>query len=359
MTAWARTAATTIRKYIKGETDATIRNRKLLAILEDRGRITYNHSGTDVQWQVAYKDAPMVGFDDSDTISFARLNRWKNAVLPWRGYSASDQITKMEEEMNKGAEALIKVMSSMAMRLMKDVKKHAGLELYVDGNASGNSKRWHGIESFFSNSGADPDGYIGVNNDTYAGLSTALAGGGGTWTGNWPTGTGDAHYDFWTPLIVDYTDTAWSATTKTWPNTCIESLRYGIIKGKKNAAKEEMLDLNLMNDELFRQFQDRLQIEEHINVTKGGGSSGLLKLGFDDIVNFDGVDHTFEYGVPSGVAYGWAMGMVELMSLQSDLFVPQGPDFSIESQSHRFAIMHFGNLKFESIRNFVKWMSIT
>jgi hypothetical protein len=160
-------------------------------------------------------------------------------------------------------------------------------------------------------------------------------------------------------LIVDYTNTLWTPATKTWANTAIEALRFGIIKAKKNKSKRGQLDLILANDELYRPFLSLLQTEERINVSPENGSSGLYKLGFTEVTNFDGVDITYEYGVPAGVAYGWCMNLVELISTQGELFVPEGPDFDIASQSHRFSIDFIGNLKFEAIRNFVKWMAIS
>jgi hypothetical protein len=49
--------------------------------------------------------------------------------------------------------------------------------------------------------------------------------------------------------------------------------------------------------------------------------------------------------------------MMELLSLQSQLFVPEGPDFDISGQSYRFSVDFFGNAKFNP-RAFVKWLTI-
>lgn len=356
--AWSRELNTTIHQYIREEEVNILRNRKLLAMFKDRGRITMNHSGDMMDWKVRYKRAPMQGFADGDTLTFSRRDRWKTAQLDWRGYAATDSMNKAERLKNKNTEAIIKVFSQIATNLMDDIDENFCDELYVDGSASGNAKRIHGIESFMGVAGANSNGYIGTPDDSYAGLDTDLAGYGGTWTGNWPSGSGDPQYDFWSPLIVDYTDTAWTASTKTWPNTCLEALRYGIIKGKKNKSKKGMLDLILLNDELYRQFMDKVQAEENLHVTRGDKKGGLYALGFSDVINFDGVDVSFEYGVPDTVGYGWAMDHVELRSLQGQLFVPEGPDFDIATQAYRFSIDFFGNAR-HNPRYFAKWDNIT
>jgi hypothetical protein len=348
---WSRIVNTTIHEFVRDEEVNILRNRKILAMLKAKGRITFNHAGDLHDWKVRYKRAPMQGYADSDTLTFSRRDRWKTAQLDWRGYASTDSMTKLERLKNKNTEAIIKIYSEIATNLMDDLDDQFGDEFYIDGNASGNSKRIHGIESFLGTSGVQTFGFVGSPNSTYAGLVCTLGQYGGAWSvdgsGNvqWPTGTGDAHYDFWAPLIVSYTNGSWSAATKTWPNTCREALSYGIVKGKKNKSKKGMLDLITLNDELYRQFYSLLSSEERLCVTRGDKKDGMYALGFGDAINLDGTEITYEYGIPTGNGYGWAMEQMELMSLQPQLFVPEGPDFDIASQSYRFSIDFFGNLK--------------
>lgn len=363
MAEWTRIVNTTIHKYIRDVEVNILRNRKLLALFKERGRIQFNLSGDLQDWKVRYKRAPMQGYADADTLTFSRRNRWQTAQLPWRGYAATDSMTKMERLQNKSTEAIVKIYSEIASNLMDDMDDQFGDELYIDGNAAGNSKRLHGIESFLSVSGVSPAGFVGLPNDTYAGLQTALGALGGGWTVNgssqttWPTGTGDAHYDFWSPLVVDYTNPGWSPATKTWQSTCKEAMRYGILKAKKNKSKKGMLDVILHNDELYRQFLNNLDASERL-VVQRADKQGLYALGFTDVVNFDGVDVTSEYGVPANVGYGWSLENLELDSLQGQMFVPEGPDLDIATQSYRFSIDFFGNMRMNP-RNFMAFKALS
>jgi hypothetical protein len=354
---WSRIVNTTIHEYVRDVEVQILRNRKLLAMLKERGRITFNHAGDLLDWKAKYKRAPMQGYADTDTLTFSRRDRWKTAQLDWRGYAATDAMTKLERLKNKNTEAIVKIYSEIATNLVEDIEDQFGDELYIDGNAAGNTKRIHGIESFLGTSGVQAAGYVGTPSSVYAGLSCVLGNYGGSWSVdgssnvNWPTGTGDAHFDFWTPLIVSYTNSTgttgtWSSATKTWPNTCKEAMRFGIVKGKKNKSKKGQLDLILHNDELYRQFLNQLDGEERLMVERGTKKGGLVALGFEDVVNFDGVDVSYEYGIPTNNGYGFSMDNMELMSLQPQLFVPEGPDFDIASQSYRFSIDFFGNARF-------------
>lgn len=362
---WQRVANTTITKYIRQEEINILRDRALLAKLEAAGRITFNHGGDSFNWKVRYKRAPMRVFTEMDSLTFARVNRWKTAALDWRGYAATDSINKMEKLKNKGPEAIIKVYSQMGENLMDDIREDFSDEFWIDGNAAANAGRLHGVETFLSYSGAADAsvGYIGLPNDSYAGLTTTLGTYGGSWSVNgssvvnWPDGKGDPEYDFWTPLIVDYQDTLWQATTKTWPFTCEEALRYGISKGARMKSLKGKIDLILLPPEMYRLFKQLQATKEQINVMRGEKTS-LVSLGFTDVVNLDGCEITGEYGIPATFGYGFNMASTEILSMQESLFVADVPDFDIASQNDRFAIMFFGNAKFNP-RHFVAFKPVT
>lgn len=361
MAEWAGVVSTTTSKFFKGAIEMVMRNRRLLAILQSRGRLTFNQDGKDFTWVVRYKQVPLQGYSDMQTSNFQRENRFKNPILDWRGYRATDIMSGKEKAMNKGVPALVKRYSEVAETIRKDVEAQIGQDLYIDGNATGNQDRWHGLESFFANGGAYAGGYVGIPSDNYAGLNTALGTYGGSWSGvTWPIGTGDSEYDFWSPLIVDYTDTLWAAATKTWPNTCEEALGFGILYGQKNSGlKEDQIDLIMLDAGLYRPLKERLRLREGIMVTPTDGSSGLYKLGFTNVINYDGVDLTWEYGVPANVGYGLPMNKIELLCLLGELFESKGPEYSIDDDSFRFALQTFSNLKFEGVRQFVKFQAIT
>jgi hypothetical protein len=345
MADWSRIVNTTIKEYIRDVEVNVLRNRKILAMLKSKGRITFNHSGDGMDWKIQYKRSPLIGYADTDTLTFSRRDRWKTAQLDWRGYAITDSMTKQERLKNKSTEAIVKIYDSIARNLMDDVEDQFCDEFYINGYAAGNQKRIHGIESFLGTSGANAGNFVANPSNTYANLNTDLGNYGGSWTGTWPIGTGDAHYDFWSPLLVDYTNTGWSAATKTWANTAVEAIRFGIVHSRKNKSKKGMLDFFFLNDELFRLFLQIQEAKERINVQRQK-KGGLVDLGFDDVVNFDGCDMTYEYGLPANVGYGWNLDQMELRSLQGQLFVPEGPDYDVAAKAWRFSVDFFGNIRF-------------
>lgn len=357
---WSRVVNSTTRNYIK-ETEVNIlRNRKLLALLKEKGRISFNWSGTEMDWKVKYKRAKMTGFADGDTLAFERKDRYKTAKLGWRGYSATDSMFKGEYLQNRNAQAIINIYADVTKDMMADMDDAFGEEFYKDGNLPANSKGMHGIESFMQGTQNAGNGNC-TPTGSFAGLSCVPGAYGGVWDSGtlpgWPNGRGDTQYDFWSPIIVDYGDTLFAASpSNTWANTCIDALRYGIIKSKKNKSKEGQLDIVMVDDEMYRAFVTNLAEKERIVVSNQ--ASPLIKLGFADVTNLDGVDITYEYGMPPGVGYGLNCDMMELRSQQAQIFVPEGPDWDIASKAWRYSIDFFGNIawnpKFQ-----VKWMKKT
>ena len=352
----SRRLATTISKYLRDAVDAFTRNRKLLAMLRSKGKITFGHSGKDVDWGVEYAQGDMAQYTGDKT--FIPVDRFKRAVLDWGGYEVTDAIQKREKLMNRGKEALIKVYGEMAKRMKRDLEQQfPGRLINADGNASGSENEISGLNTFFSVSAAVAASVpVGLNNDTYAGLSTAPANYGGSWEqsgGNdiWPLGTGDAEYDFWRPLVVLYDSANFSASTANWKNNCEEALAFGIDHSNRNGTADGSMDLILLWRDGFRQFKDVQRAKERINVST---DSPLYKLGFRDMFNFDGVDVTSEFDIPNAYGYGIPTSMMELMSMQDELF-DMTQSFDHASDTDRFSSSFHGQLKCESIRHFTQW----
>lgn len=345
MSDWSRVVNTTIKNFIRGEEVNILRNRKLTAMLKSKGRITFNWGGDTMVWRVRYRRAPMQGYADSEVLVFPRRDRWKTAELGWRGYALTDSMTKQERLKNKSVQAIIDIYGQIAKSLMDDAEENFAEEMYIDGAAAGNQKRIHGIETIFAGASDTTTNHgIVQPSVTYAGLSTALGNYGGKWTGTWPNGYGDAHYDFWSPLIVNYTDATGWKDGSTFDLNAIEVLRYAIIKSQKNKTQKGRLDTIFLEGELYRFFLANLQAIQRLYVQSNEKNSTLIKLGFTDVQNFDGVDVTWEYGTPANTGYGFNCDQMELRSMQGQLFVPEGPDYDIASKSWRFSIDFFGNL---------------
>lgn len=367
-TDWARTIGTTLVTHLKEEELTTFRKFKVFAALEANGKVAMNQGGRGFDWQVRFRNQPVTANNGESPRVFSRQNLWQRANLPYRGYSVTDQVTKREMLENRGAQALIDVAGKMASRLQESMEQQLSKEVYIDGNAAGNENRWHGLESIFGIDGtvnvstgakrtanaADPFGWAST---TYAGLNTGLGylAGGLQATGSWPYVSVDPEYDYWSPIVCNYTSTYFGGATATWKDQCIEAIREAINHAKRNDTKENQIDMILLDRKLYIQFLNRLDSRERAIVSK---STGLRSYGFGDVVELDGVEVSTEYAVPSGVGYGLSIGNMEMKCMEAQLMTAEGPFYNEELQSHRYAVSVLANIKMKSPRNFVKFQAI-
>lgn len=363
--AWLREATATIDEYFRNEEVNIMRNRLLPALIQDGGRVTYNHSGENMVWPIRYRRNRLQGFGDMDTITFSRENRHKRASLEYRGYSMGEFYSEFEKEKNKGPQALVQAIGNLAEMMADDAEESLATQFYIDGAATGNTKFFHGMESWLGSSGVSSSAPIGTNNSTYAGLSTAVQAYGGSWSGNWPVGTGDPEYDFWTPLVVDVSNGTAAASggfqnaTATWTARCEEALGYGLAYNMKNAGKNNQIDLIVLNMDWYRQFKEKMRAYQQVMVMRNEKDSALVRLGFKQTINFDGYDVTTEYGMPAETGYGIPLNTLEVRSLKGRLINPEGPIRDVQTPGYRLLLLIMGNIRCKSPRPWVKWKRIT
>jgi hypothetical protein len=369
-TDWARTIGTTLVTHLKEEEQTTFRKFKVFAALEGSGRVAMNQGGRGFDWQVRYRNQPVTSNNGESPRVFSRHNLWQRAYLPYRGYTVTDQVTKREMLENRGAQALIDIAGKMASRLQESMQEHLSKEIYIDGNAAGNENRWHGLESIFGidgtvnvtngakRAGGNADDPFAYPLDEYAGLSTELGAVAGSQTenpGSWPYVTVDPEYDYYSPLVVNYTSNYFGGATATWKDQCIEAIREGVNHAKRNDTRESQIDMILVNRKMYIDFLNRLDSRERAIVTK---SAGLRSYGFSDVVELDGIEISTEYAVPNNTGYGISIGNMEMKCMEGQLMVGEGPYYNEELQSYRYAVSVLANIKMKSPRNFIKFQAV-
>jgi hypothetical protein len=234
-----------------------LRNRKLTALLKDRGRITFNWGGTSMVWRVRYRRAPMQGYADTETLTFPRRDRWKTAELEWRGYAMTDSMTKgekLQEQERPGHHQRLR-----PDRQEPD-RRHAGelLRGAVHRRRRRRQLEAHPRPRFFSGtSGASAGNFI-------AKPSTAtprshrpgqLRRQPGRAPG--PSGKGDAHYDFWSPDPHRHTEHRLALADEDVAGDVHrgDALRHHVLQ--KNKTNKGSLDVIFFNTELYRQFLEQ------------------------------------------------------------------------------------------------------
>lgn len=362
--AFARSSATTLAKHMTEVEPAMLRNFAMGALLDASGRVSMNNGGEGFDWPVQYRLHQVEGNTGQTVRNFARRNLWKTANLEYRGYQVTDSMFYREFKSNTGPEAIVKVFDKFVDRLTESMKQALGTEYYIDGSASGNENSWHGLESMFAATqtinistgaarAANAADKLYYPNDTYAGLSTVLGNYGGEQESGvvWPDGVADSEYDFWTPLIIQVDSSAFNGSADSFAAQGDEAMRYGIIHSQRNSSVDGQITQIFLARDFYMDLLNLLDDKEQINITP---EHSLRAMGFTNVVSFDGVEVTWETGVPQSTGYGINLNCIELLSMDSSLFRPEGPEYDIHSQSFNAVVSTLSNLKFKSPRNFFK-----
>lgn len=347
---WLNIVNATIPDFIRKVADNTLRSRMLLNMMEQKGRVTFGHAGTKYNGKVRFKRQNITPYASDDTLIFSRVNRYQQWELPNdRAYINTQSLGDTDIKQNRGDAAIIKLWDDAAKSLMSEMRQGFCTAMYKDGYASGNGKDIMGIESCLGVA-ATPvvaaPGFVQPN-DTYADLSTALGTYGGSWSnGTWPQGSGDEQYSFWSPILVDYTSPvadAYTASQRTWKNTCVEAIRNLTTYTRVADAEEGMMDLLLLEGTLFKQYKDAQENFKQITYLSGEALA-MRNMGFDTMSQ-DGAIISTEFAIPANTGYAFNTSMMEIKSLNDELFASWGPIFDENTLSWRWIVQFQGNME--------------
>lgn len=314
----------------------------LMALIRQNGGIHFNATEDDYRWRPRfYRQQPAAGDPHYGTYSFPATNLWKKAELEIKAYRMGASNTELERLLSQGRKTLLfDGVDATTKTMSEDFMESFRMDLYNDDSNSGDELKLTGLESMFSYSGLVGSGYVGVNDDTYAGLKTELGYYGGTWSsGNiWPIGTSTTmEYSAWTPMIVDWNSAQFNVTTKKWANSWQQALNFtfsfqGIIRDTKP-------DLCLIEGNLLREAQDSLIGVQGLEITQ---NSKLTKLGHETMT-YNGRELVTEFGIPSEACYVLTSKWIELRCVTSQLLGSQ-EDVDIVTLQDLRTLGFYGNL---------------
>lgn len=358
-TEWIGIIHSTRPKYMKGASDLTIRNRLFLALLQKKGRIKLNESGDEVKWQVEFSQPTVTSYADGGQVDFSNHDAFRQLSIDWRGYVATDTLTKKQNAMNAGQEQLIDLFGTKNSRLMKSLRDNFCGELYKDGEAAGRESNVHGLETFMGSGTTVVADRVAQPSDTYtlAGLSTELRNQGGTWSSNlttspnaavatdWPDGQGDSEYDYLSPKLVNWASTSWGTGSNTWEANCWRAVSQTITWLTTTGGQDGMPDICVMAPNLFQGYKNHHETIRRINIPHKTAQD----LGFGgNTLNQDGCAIQSDFDCPADTAYMVNLDTVELCSIMPQLFWMEGPDKDPRTLwSWLWGVGFFGNAKFQ------------
>jgi hypothetical protein len=350
MPEWAGVVNTTASHYLKGASDSTIRERITLAWMMKRKRISFGWDGKDVTQQIKFSLPEMEAYGGG-TLDFEPADKYRQQVLDWRGYKVTDTMTEKERLENRNAPRLVNRYGKIMGDMRQSLEDGFGAEMYIDGNASGNDNRIHGYESFLASTTEVVADICGDPNDTYGGLSTNPGAVAGTWSTNlstppnaavgtdWPTGSGDPEYDFYSPRLYNWSSNNWGTSAVTWLDNCERVIRRANLLSRLTHGPRGRADLCIIDESMLFDYLNAQSAKQRIVVPHKEAED----LGFE-AVRQEGIAILTEFDVPVNTGYLINVDKMQLRCLYDQLFMPRGPEYDIRNDAYLFAMGFFGNL---------------
>jgi hypothetical protein len=359
---WAGIVNSTLRKYGKGRENLCMRDRPVYRKLLKRGKITKKiDGGTAVDWAVQMS-LPTTTTWSGESLTFAQHDPNKRAFVTCRPYIVTDELTEETEKVNAGDAALIKLFDVRGPNMQQSIEEKIHEALYKDGATY--TTDWHGLETLFTvdTPGAADRLAVPSSTATYGGLYTALGTYGGscsaalgtqpnaTLAKDYPEGTFDYEYAFWTPIVLNSSSTTWVGSGyTTWGDTAVRCIRQGRLWATVGNGERGAPDMCIMGSDWFYQFANAQDAKLVINAA----ADEDLEVSFRGF-QVEGLTINTEYNCPSSKAYLLNTNQMEMVTLGSDMFDPMGPTKDPRSRSWLSSITSWGNFKFVSPKYFCK-----
>lgn len=358
----ARKMQTTLPMILPEVQDNCTRRYAMLALLMSRGLVKFNDYGLGINWKTKYRNHRLQGSSGENPRNYSQLNQYQTAYLDWRGYEVTDVISRKEIKQNKGPAALVRVFDEFEQNLRKSIENEMGPQFYNDGYDEAHPDYWHGLMSLFRQAGETlgPSNVARARNDadkviapagTYGQLSCALGAFSGSQhdpTVNWPEGTADTQYDFWSPLMLQWDKSGFTGTAD--GEKFKNALRFGLTHAQRNNDGKGAITQCFTDRTNMIGLKEFYETKQTIEVTAG---TELYSLGFKDVMVFDGVEIMAENAMPKGFGIAVNIENVELRCLDGQLFEMDGPEYDMDLKVFKAAVETQSNLLFRSPRNFL------
>lgn len=286
----SRLSITTRAAYLKSVWDNVVTNNPAWAFLQRKGNITFNQTGTSVDWPVEVGEHVASSRTAGAARTFADHNHYIRPTLTPVVRDFTDRMTWEEGQMNRGEEAIIKAEKNILNRMGKNMKKDLAYQLLVGSGSNGNVS---GLASIFSDDGTTIETGKEYNpNGTYGGYSLAIDGLVGS--------VDDPVSKAFTPLIVNALDAEFdisAGTGTTWKTNCNGAIRYAVQKVTYSQDPEFRPDVVILNQSDFIAYLNANDSRIELNHTMKVGTD---MLGFDNVLCDAGIPVIWDENMPAG-----------------------------------------------------------
>lgn len=347
-------------KYWKMVSDLTVRNYLTYFNMRKFGSLTFNGSSHTQVWNARVKKATVQAAVANQNIEFVNSDTDIQFYTGIKGYRGTDLYPQEEYLMARNAPEKVNDRYDQKTRdLAQAMVEHLSHAFFKDGNDSANVNEFVGLRTPLAYDAATCTiaDKVALPNGTYAGQSCALGNLGGYWTADggtkpnatlakdWPMGQGSPEYDGTSPLIINYGSTAWGTGGSTWKLNAVAAASFAMT-AMLHRGGQSMTGAPIqctMASEMFVDLKESFRANNRQIMPFRDGD-----LGFPgETMHVDGMVYSMDYAIPLGNAFMYLPQYVESFFLHDDIYLADGPNYSMEKAAFLYSTCSFGNNKFQ------------
>lgn len=365
----ARVFSTIFANYDRNVHELHLRSRPFPSKMQEMGRISFRNGGNGHQWPIKIKQHQVRAYTANTKRNFEALQPFKEANLPIAGYEVTDAMPERERAIAEasGAERLINYYASFAKGLEQSIIQQTAKQYFINGEASGNQDFWKGLGTFnqatqtIDSTATTTSARVKNNADifyypagNYANLSMVLGAYGGAQesTLNWPNGQAETEFDFWAPVILNWSSTSLNngGSTHTFKDQGLEALSLAMSAVNRNELVNGGPTHVFTGTDLFEGLKSDMRDKQRLVVSS---ASPTVDFGFrkEAFMADEGLEIVREYYCHPQEAFGVNFNDFEIRCVYDVMFQTQGPFYDEVENQHRVACVNLSTFKLNAPRN--------
>lgn len=310
--------------YMKDGWDETMRTSPTFALLKSGGRIVGEDPVYKFIRSVRYKKSLGRGYARGVSIGYSPKDENLQVEFGMRHMMDDDSIDMLDKAQNAGPNRMRDLWAEKFPNLVSGMTERLQRGVYLDGAASGNEDQLSGVETIFEQDtsvAVAATDKCAIPSRTYCGQSTRPGAKGGTWSsdlgtspnaawGNdWPFGSGDVQYDYYSPKLFHTLSSAWNNATDDWAGNCLDILTAMIQTISLSSGMGMIPKYCPMGDSHMLDFKKALRATQREILPHVAGRD----MGFPEAIEFEGAMTMKDFFCPSDVAYALNLNAMELL----------------------------------------------
>ena len=323
------TDVATASQFLKGATDATLRNRLLPRFLDREGRISRNAEGKDWNWLIESKELQAQPYTNGDPLSFSNTNlNISAAVTP--NFSITTSAMNITDILMNTGPVIVNNYLRRGIKMARAMQNKFHYDLYSTTSNDPNSMI--GISNLINYTTCTTSDRVAVPQAgaTYAGLNLSLGFYGGSWSNDittqqqmntsigfdWPDGhaTPDESYDIVTPRYYNENTNRWAtpgatAAAGTWTLNCLMMLSRANTDLNMNTVEAAMPNIHLGGSGRLQAVKDQLRTafrDTYMN------NKPAEMLGYYKAMNYEGAAIDVDYRCPANRTFSLCAASMEI-----------------------------------------------